>query len=210
MFFFLTEFTQLDIISQIFEFFEATITENNVIINYIAHILADNSAIQSRVRAEMLQINASLTNEILTYEAIPEMKYMDTVISEAARLCPITPQLRRRATKPYTLENSNGAKIVIQPGESIWIPSYVMQTDPQYYPNPLKFDPDRFSDANKGDIRTGTYAPFGMGPRDCIGCRYTVLEVKVTFFYLMLHFELTRADAKETVGKSIRIKKIHA
>lgn len=181
------------------EFFEATFTENNVILNYIAHTLADRPEIQQRLRDEMLEINGRLNGEPLTNETLRDMKYMDMVLSEALRMCPITTELRRRATKPYTLVNSDGSRIEVKPGEAVWIPSFIMQNDAQYFPNPDVFDPERFSDTEKDSIVTGSYAPFGMGPRDCIGCRYTVLEVKVTFYNLLQKFDLERKGQSQSV-----------
>ena len=46
-----------------------------------------------------------------------------------------------------------------------------IQHDPEYYPNPEKFDPERFSEANKSKRRPCTFLPFGDGPRNCIGMK---------------------------------------
>lgn len=49
------------------------------------------------------------------------------------------------------------------------IPIYGLHHDPEYYPEPEKFDPERFSPENKGKINQYVYLPFGAGPRNCIG-----------------------------------------
>lgn len=49
------------------------------------------------------------------------------------------------------------------------IPIWPIHRDPQYYENPDKFDPERFSDENKHKIQPFTYMPFGIGPRSCVG-----------------------------------------
>lgn len=49
------------------------------------------------------------------------------------------------------------------------IPILGLQTDPDYYPNPEIYDPDRYSDANKNNRTAFTWMPFGEGPRICIG-----------------------------------------
>lgn len=68
-----------------------------------------------------------------------------------------------------------------------------MQQDPKYFPNPTKFDPERFSDVrNRKSHVPGTYAPFSMGPRDCIGCQYVIAELKITFYYLLLNFKIDK------------------
>ena len=54
-------------------------------------------------------------------------------------------------------------------GEFVWIPIYALHHDPKYYPDPSRFDPERFSDDNKASIDPVTYLPFGIGPRNCIG-----------------------------------------
>lgn len=58
---------------------------------------------------------------------------------------------------------------MINVDDIIWIPVAGIHRDEQYYPNSLKFDPERFSDENKNKIQPFTYLPFGSGPRNCIG-----------------------------------------
>lgn len=199
-----SDYTLRELLPQCFEFFEAVFTENNVLVNYIAVTLADHPQIQERLREEILELNSKLDGQTLTNESLRELKYMDMVLSEALRICPITTQLRRRATKPYTLTNSQGATIQVQPGENVWMPSYTLTNDPQYFPEPQKFDPERFSDENKKTIPSGVYAPYGMGPRNCIGCQYVNLEVKVTFFYLLQNFDLIKIEKKDGMNLMLR------
>lgn len=70
----------------------------------------------------------------------------------------------RRVTKPIVLENSDGTKVLLNVGDGVFIPTYALQMDEKYFPDPEKFDPERFSDANKGNINPGAYLPFGIGP----------------------------------------------
>lgn len=57
----------------------------------------------------------------------------------------------------------------MKPGMTLNIPISGLHYDPKYFPNPQKFDPERFSDANKSKIHPYAYLPFGVGPRICIG-----------------------------------------
>jgi cytochrome P450 family 9 len=57
----------------------------------------------------------------------------------------------------------------MHPGEALFIPIIGLHRDPSYYPDPERFDPERFSDDNKHNINPLTYLPFGIGPRICIG-----------------------------------------
>lgn len=73
---------------------------------------------------------------------------------------------------------------------AIWLPIYGIHRDPNIYPEPEKFNPERFNDDNKANINPYTYLPFGLGPRNCIGSRFALLEVKTVFFYLLQNFAL--------------------
>ena len=80
-------------------------------------------------------------------------------------------EIDRVCTKDFTIQPraSHENEVVLEKGTSILIPVVGIHRDPRYYPNPEKFDPERFSDDNKAKIVPGTYIPFGLGPRNCIG-----------------------------------------
>jgi cytochrome P450 len=63
-------------------------------------------------------------------------------------------------------------------------------TDPQYFPEPDVFNPERFMPENKGNIPTGTYLSFGIGPRACMGTKITDIESKILLFNILKRFEL--------------------
>lgn len=62
-----------------------------------------------------------------------------------------------------------GTDIIIEKGLKVLVPIHAIHHDPQYYPDPWKFDPERFRDNNKKLRDSCTFLPFGEGPRICIG-----------------------------------------
>lgn len=76
----------------------------------------------------------------------------------------------------------------------IWLPMHGIHQDPKYFPDPDRFDPERFNDENKGKIKPYTYFPFGLGPRNCIGSRLALLETKTVMFHILRHFEVVPVE----------------
>jgi len=79
---------------------------------------------------------------------------------------PTAPMMDRRCSKNVTLPEY---ELTLERGSTIVIPVYGFHFDPDYFPDPHKFDPERFSEDNKKNIKPFTYLPFGEGPRSCIG-----------------------------------------
>lgn len=75
----------------------------------------------------------------------------------------------RQVSKPYKLQIDGCPEVELNTGDMIMIPIYAIHRDPQYFPDPEKFDPERFNEYNKSKIAPYTYMPFGAGPRSCIG-----------------------------------------
>lgn len=72
----------------------------------------------------------------------------------------------RRTKSTYTFNNT---KVTIPQGTLIWIPVFAIHRDPDIYPNPDLFDPERFNEDAVAARHPMHYLPFGDGPRNCIG-----------------------------------------
>lgn len=110
----------------------------------------------------------------MNYNSVLEMKYMDMVIEETLRLYPPAARLDRVASNDYTY---NG--IEIKKGQTVVVPVYALHHDPDLYPDPEQFDPERFSDASKKNRESVAFLPFGAGPRNCVGMRFALIEIKL-------------------------------
>jgi cytochrome P450 family 6 len=86
--------------------------------------------------------------------------------SETLRKYPPAPHLSRECTKTYKIP---GTDIVLEKGVLAAIPILALHHDPKYYPDPERFDPERFSEEEKAKRHHYVYLPFGEVPRICIG-----------------------------------------
>lgn len=125
------------------------------------------------------------------YDAVHDnsmMRYLEQVVQETLRLYPVTAFLNRKCVNPdgYSLEPHSSFRIPC--GMPIMIPISALQRDEKYYPNPLKFDPDRF--ANNRSIPAFTNFPFGFGPRRCLGEKFGMIQVKIGIIKILKDFRL--------------------
>ncbi|XP_037785932.1 cytochrome P450 3A41-like [Penaeus monodon] len=161
-------------------------------------LLAKHTKEQELLREELRKLIAE--HGSLTYQAIMEAKYLDGCISEALRIYPPAHVTERCCTKNYILP---GTDLLIPKGQMISVPIWSLHHDQKYWPEPEKFDPTRFFPENKDRIVSGTYLPFGLGPRNCIAMRFALMEAKLALARTVLEFELRCAPGHEELELSL-------
>lgn len=181
-----------ELAAQAFIFFFAGFETVSNLLAFAVHELMDNPDIQEKLREE---IDAVFTvNDVLTYEIIQKMTYLDMVISEILRLWAPAVITDRLCVKSYEVPDKDGQKsgLTIDKNTTIYIPMRALGRDPKYWEDPEKFDPERFSSENKHKINPFAYLPFGAGPRNCIGSRYALMEIKAIICHLLRNFVVQR------------------
>ncbi|KAI4459607.1 cytochrome p450 [Holotrichia oblita] len=150
---------------QSFVFFLAGFETSSSTLSFCLYELACNEDVQTKLRDEIESVLQKHNGE-LSYEAIAELKYMDMVLSETLRKYPSVPALNRICTMDYKIPQTN---LLLEKNTQVIISIDGLHYDPQYYQDPHKFIPERFSDENRGKIPQFAYLPFGEGPRTCVG-----------------------------------------
>ncbi|NXN94584.1 CP3A9 protein, partial [Rhinopomastus cyanomelas] len=182
--------TDQEVLSQAFIFIFAGYEPTSNTLCYLAYELATHPDVQQKLLQE---IEAVLPNKApLTYETMMQMEYLDMTLNETLRLYPIGGRIERSCKRDVEL---NG--VTIPKGTVVMIPPSTLHRNPEYWPNPDEFRPERFSKENKESIDPYTYLPFGAGPRNCIGMRFALLTMKVAIVSLLQHF--TFQTCKDTV-----------
>lgn len=116
---------------------------------------------------------------------------MFITVLEALRKYPPVPLLIRKASKDYPVP---GSDVVLPRGTSILIPAYSIHHDPEYFPNPENFEPERFSAEATATRDNVTFLPFGDGPRNCIGSRFGMMQARVGLVTLLLNYEFSPSE----------------
>jgi cytochrome P450 family 6 len=118
--------------------------------------LSKNPSLQRKVQLEIDTVLSS--GKKIDFEMMTGLKYLECCIDETLRKYPPAPFLIRECGKNYQIPDS---QLVIEKGTLTIISTFGLHRDPEYFPNPGTFDPDRFNDENIHKIQPFTYLPFG-------------------------------------------------
>ncbi|KAF9817881.1 hypothetical protein SFRURICE_003287 [Spodoptera frugiperda] len=195
------EWTDNDLVSQAFLFFIAGFETVSTAMSFMMYELAVNPDVQDRLVQEIREHDAKNGGKF-DFNSIQSMKYLDMVVSEVLRRWPPALVADRECIKDYNMgkpnKNSKEDVIVsinyIRKGTGLMIPILAIHHDPRYFPQPEKFDPERFSVENRHKINMNAYIPFGIGPRNCLGSRFALCEMKVMTYQLLRHMELSPCE----------------
>ena len=132
------------------------------------YLLSQNPDAERSLHAEL---DSVLGGRLPTYDDLPQLRYAEMVFAESLRLYPPAWAMGRRA-----LEDFRVGPYFLPKGTTVLISQFVLHRNPEFFPDPLRFDPDRFLPAAKAARAKFTYLPFGAGPRQCIGEAFSWME----------------------------------
>ncbi|XP_035899972.1 probable cytochrome P450 4d14 [Anopheles stephensi] len=159
-------------------------------ISFALYYLSRDAAVQQRVYDEIQAIvGPDAKTQELTYGTLQELKYLDMVIKETLRINPSVPIIGRRSAGDMLIDG-----VTIPKGMDFGIIIYALQNDPELYPDPARFDPERFSEEASAKRPPYSYIPFSVGSRNCIGQRYAMLEVKTMLVKLLANYRFLPCD----------------
>lgn len=161
-------------------------------ISFTFYHLSQNKEVQQKVFEEVREVFGDDPTSGVTHRQLQELKYLEMVIKESLRIHPSVPFIGRRLTEDTLISG-----VTIPEGTNIIIPIYAIHHDEDVYPDPEKFDPERFS----ADAITGrnpySYIPFSAGARNCIGQKFAMLEVKSIVSKMIRNYELVPCNDKK-------------
>ncbi|XP_075742083.1 cytochrome P450 3A14-like [Rhipicephalus microplus] len=144
--------------------------------------------------ANVIDLRRNNPEEELDYETVTKkLPYLSQVVSEALRLYP--PVLTFTSRKAVNDFEHNGVQY--KAGTCFSSPILQVHRDARYWPDPLNFNPDRFSPDNESNYHKVAYQAFGIGPRNCIGMRMAHMVLYSTIARLVQRFRLDLGPSQE-------------
>lgn len=141
------------------------------------YVLARDPELADRLAAESREV---LGGRPPAMDDLARLPLATRVFKETLRLYPAAYLVGREATEPVELGGHR-----IEAGTTVMVSIYGMHRRPEYFPDPERFDPDRFLPERERELPRGAYLPFADGPRICIGNHFALVEGQIVLAHLM-------------------------
>ena len=132
------------------------------------YLLSQNEDCERRLHDE---IDRELQGRLPVFDDVPRLRYAEMVFAESLRLYPPAWAMGRYARADFRL-----GEFLLPARTTVLMSQFVLHRDPRFFPDPLRFDPERFAPEAKARRPKFTYFPFGAGVRQCIGESFAWME----------------------------------
>jgi cytochrome P450 len=155
-----------------------------IALSWACYLISQNPHIETKL-AEELQ--AVLGDRVPTPEELPRLRYTEMVLKEVLRLYPAVWGIGRRAVEECELGGYR-----VPAGSNVFILQWRTQRDPRFFPDPERFEPERWRDdpVRSGKIPRFAYFPFGGGPRVCVGASFAMMEATLLLAMIQQKYHL--------------------
>lgn len=157
--------------------------------------LAQRPEIVKRIKDEAK--NVLKEGDALTYEHVKQLQYTRQVFDEVLRLYPSVWTMSREASKDDILPLDNEEYLSVKKGTTIMLCPYAMHRRENYWPNPLAFDPERFSAEEIKKRPRMAYFPFAGGARLCLGFRFAQIEAVVALALIIQKYNISLVPGQD-------------
>ncbi|MFD3717768.1 cytochrome P450 [Streptomyces sp. NPDC058674] len=165
---------------------------------FALHLLARHPAEQDRAREEVSRVLGDRTPGAADLDRLP---YLTRVLKEAMRLYPAAPVIGRKAVAATEI-----AGHAVPAGADVILAPWVTHRHPDHWPDPERFDPDRFTPQAEAERARYAWFPFGGGPRACIGQHFSMLESVIALAMILREYEFEAVDTEVPVSVGITLR----
>ncbi|XP_027759248.1 cytochrome P450 4V2 [Empidonax traillii] len=150
--------------------------------NWVLYLLGHNPEVQKKVHKELDEVFDN-TDRPVTTDDLKQLRYLECVVKEALRLFPSVPMFARTLREDCCISGYQ-----IPKGANVLVLTYALHRDPEIFPDPEEFRPERFFSENAKGRHPYAYVPFSAGPRNCIGQRFAQMEEKTILALILRRF----------------------
>jgi len=154
-------------------------------LTWMWYLLSQHPEVVTKLHAELDRV---LHGRLPTFEDMPQLPYTEMIVKETIRLYPPTWLGSRELTEDTLLDGYAAKK-----GQVVILNVYGLSHDARFFPDPDRFDPERFNSENEGTIPHYAYLPFSAGPHTCIGNTYALIQLRLVLATLAQNYHLELA-----------------
>lgn len=191
------EFDATELREQVLIFLLAGHETTATSLSFSLHLLARHPEFQDRARAEIAAVLGGRTPGAADLDRLP---YLTQVLKEAMRLYPAAPVMGRRSVDAAVIDGH-----AVPAGADVILAPWVTHRHPRYWPDPERFDPDRFTPEAEAARPRYAWFPFGGGPRACIGQHFSMLESVIALAMILREYEFEAVDTEIAVSAGITL-----
>jgi cytochrome P450 len=159
-------------------------------LTWTLYLLSQHPAVETRLLAEL---DAVLGDREPTVDDLPKLSYCEQVVAESLRLYPPAYAIARRVIEPVELSHDRR----LATNSLAIVPIRMIHRLPRFYPDPLRFDPDRFTPEARASRPRFAYLPFSHGPRNCIGEHFAWMEAVLVLATLLQRYQFRLAPGQQ-------------
>ena len=171
-----------------------------VSIVWALYLLGLNKTAQNKVHEELDSIFGDDHDRQITTEDISKLKYLECCIKESMRIIPTVFMVGRQVINNLKIGEYN-----IPKGTTVNIDFYSLHHDPQQFPQPEKYIPERFLPENSSKRHPFAFVPFSAGPRNCIGQKFAFHEMKIILADILRNFQIKSLDPIDKIVYKVEL-----
>ncbi|KAL7290063.1 hypothetical protein TKK_0015792 [Trichogramma kaykai] len=161
---------------------------------FASMLFAEHPDVQSKARAEVTKV-LDKSNGNIGVQELKELQYLEQCIKETLRLYPPVSTIFRHTSSELQLKHA-----LIPRKSHVICHLYDCHRDPHFWDNPDKYDPDNFSLENTQKRHPYAYLPFSAGPRNCLGQKFAMIEMKTFMAQILYNFHIEPVDLLKDVS----------
>ncbi|GFT92281.1 cytochrome P450 4V2 [Nephila pilipes] len=188
------ELSEEDICEEVNTFISAGHETVSLSTTWALYLIGLYPDVQAKIHEELDRIFGTDKERDVTESDLNDLKYLNCVLKETNRLYAVVPGIGRNAK-----EDMNICGFKVPKGSTCFVLIYFLHRDKDVFPEPETFNPDRFLPENSVKIPEYGYIPFSAGPRNCIGQKFAVMEMKTIVSAILRNYTVESLDPRDKV-----------